>query len=90
MVTEHLDDGEGEILARVRKVIGNDVPLVVSLDLHANVTPEMVEHADALIAYRTYPHVDMAETGRACAQTSRAAAEDETAPWQKRSGNCRS
>ena len=67
MVTDHFDDGEGEILARVRKVIGNDVPLVVSLDLHANVTPEMVEHADALIAYRTYPHVDMADTGRACA-----------------------
>jgi microcystin degradation protein MlrC len=67
MVTEHLDDGEGEILARVRKVIGKELPLVVSLDLHANVTPEMVEHADALIAYRTYPHVDMAETGRACA-----------------------
>ncbi len=68
MVTEHLDDGEGEILARVRKVIGKDVPLVASLDLHANVTPQMVEHADALIAYRTYPHVDMADTGRAAAR----------------------
>src|SRR6478609_1213766 len=68
MVTEHLDDGEGEILARVRRVIGPDVPLVASLDLHANVTPEMMEHADALIAYRTYPHVDMAETGRASAK----------------------
>jgi microcystin degradation protein MlrC len=68
MVTEHYDDGEGEILARVRKVIGNDLPLVASLDLHANVSPEMVEHADALIAYRTYPHVDMADTGRACAK----------------------
>ena len=68
MVAEHLDDGEGEILARVRKVIGKDMPLVVSLDLHANVTPEMVDHADALIAYRTYPHVDMADTGRACAK----------------------
>ena len=67
MVTEHLDDGEGEVLARVRKLIGKDVPLVASLDLHANVTPEMVQHADALIAYRTYPHVDMADTGRACA-----------------------
>src|SRR5262249_28110430 len=41
---------------------------VVSLDLHANVSPEMVEHADALIAYRTYPHVDMADAGRACAE----------------------
>lgn len=68
MVAEHLDDGEGEILARVRRAIGNDIPLVASLDLHANVTPEMVEHADALIAYRTYPHVDMADTGRACAK----------------------
>jgi microcystin degradation protein MlrC len=68
MVSEHLDDGEGEILARVRQVIGKDVPLVVSLDLHANVTPQMVEHADALIAYRTYPHVDMADTGRAAAK----------------------
>src|SRR5258706_2599912 len=68
MVTEHFDDGEGEILRRVRQVIGKDLPLVVSLDLHANVTPQMVEHADALIAYRTYPHVDMADTGRASAR----------------------
>jgi microcystin degradation protein MlrC len=68
MVTEHLDDGEGEILARVRHVIGKELPLVVSLDLHANVTPEMVEHADALVAYRTYPHVDMADTGHAAAR----------------------
>ncbi|WP_163484808.1 M81 family metallopeptidase, partial [Escherichia coli] len=56
------------ILARVRRVIGKDVPLVTSLDLHANVTPQMMELADALIAYRTYPHVDMAETGRASAR----------------------
>src|SRR5258708_1334892 len=68
MVTEHLDDGEGEILARVRKAIGKDLPLVVSLDLHANVTPQMVEHAHALVAYRTYPHIDMADTGRAAAK----------------------
>jgi microcystin degradation protein MlrC len=68
MVTEHLDDGEGEILQRVRKVIGKGLPLVVSLDLHANVTPQMVEHADTLIAYRTYPHIDMADTGRAAAK----------------------
>src|SRR6202167_2262742 len=68
MVTEHLDDGEGEVLRRVRAAIGKDLPLVVSLDLHANVTSAMVEHADALIAYRTYPHVDMADTGRAAAR----------------------
>jgi microcystin degradation protein MlrC len=67
MVSEHFDDGEGEILRRVRGIIGDTLPLVVSLDLHANVTPDMVHHADALIAYRTYPHVDMADTGRAAA-----------------------
>ncbi|WP_298257792.1 M81 family metallopeptidase [Bradyrhizobium sp.] len=68
MVAEHFDDGEGEILRRVRQVIGDRLPLVVSLDLHANVTPEMARHADALIAYRTYPHVDMADTGCAAAR----------------------
>ncbi len=68
MVAEHLDDGEGELLARVRHVIGKEMPLVVSLDLHANITPAMVAHADALIAYRTYPHVDMADTGAAAAK----------------------
>ena len=63
MVTEHLDDGEGELLARVRGVVGPHAPIVASLDLHANATRRMTDAADALIAYRTYPHVDMAETG---------------------------
>ena len=44
-------------------MIGKDFAAGASLDLHANVTPEMVEHADALIAYRTYPHVELADTG---------------------------
>ncbi|HEY9550030.1 MAG TPA: M81 family metallopeptidase, partial [Kiloniellaceae bacterium] len=64
MVAEHLDDGEGEMLRRVRDVVGPDLPVAVSLDLHANVTPEMVAFADSLEIYRTYPHVDMAATGR--------------------------
>jgi microcystin degradation protein MlrC len=63
MVTEHLHDGEGELLARVRAAVGERIPVVASLDLHANVTQRMVEQADLLLAYRTYPHVDMAETG---------------------------
>jgi microcystin degradation protein MlrC len=63
MVSESFDDGEGEVLRRVRAAIGPDVPLVASLDLHGNVTRLMVESADALVAYRTYPHVDMAQTG---------------------------
>ncbi|WP_238812938.1 M81 family metallopeptidase [Paraburkholderia sp. SG-MS1] len=63
MVAEHVDDGEGELLARVREAVGAGVPIVASLDLHANVTEGMLRDADALVAYRTYPHVDMAETG---------------------------
>jgi len=63
MVAEHVDDGEGELLARVRRTVGDSVPVFASLDLHANVTQRMLACADALVAYRTYPHVDMAETG---------------------------
>jgi microcystin degradation protein MlrC len=68
MVVETYDDGEGEILRRVREAVGPRVPVVASLDLHANVTRAMVERADALVAYRTYPHVDMAETGARAAR----------------------
>jgi microcystin degradation protein MlrC len=63
MVVDTYDDGEGELLRRVRSVVGEGIPIVASLDLHANVTHAMTERADALVAYRTYPHVDMAETG---------------------------
>ena len=68
MVTEHLDDGEGELLARVRQIVGPNVPIVASLDLHANVTAQMLQEADALVAFRTYPHVDMADTGEQAAR----------------------
>lgn len=63
MAAEHIDDADGEILARVRTAIGEHVPLIASLDLHANVSQKMLDHADVLVAYRTYPHVDMAITG---------------------------
>lgn len=63
MVAQHFDDGEGELLRRVRALVGPDIPIVASLDLHANVTTQMIDQADILVAYRTYPHVDMAETG---------------------------
>jgi microcystin degradation protein MlrC len=63
MVAEHIDDADGEILARVRKLIGPDVLLVASLDFHANVSARMVENADGLVSFRSYPHVDMTDTG---------------------------
>ena len=68
MVVEELGDGEGDFLTRIRAAVGPDVPVACSLDLHANVSRAMVEQSDFLSAYRTYPHVDMAETGRRTAE----------------------
>jgi microcystin degradation protein MlrC len=68
MVAEHVDDGEGELLARLRRQVGPDLPITVALDLHANVTAGMVEHADYLDLYRFYPHTDMVETGTRAAE----------------------
>ena len=70
-VAEHADDSEGELLARVRALVGHSVPVVASLDLHANVTQRMLSQADALVSYRTYPHVDMADTGARAAMLMR-------------------
>jgi microcystin degradation protein MlrC len=61
MVTDSHEDGEGELLERLRRSLGPDVPVVVTLDLHANVTQKMADNASALIAFRTYPHIDMYE-----------------------------
>ena len=67
MVTEDFEDAEGELLRRLRAVTGVDVPLVISLDYHANVTPAMVQLTDGMVAYRTYPHVDRRTTGNRAA-----------------------
>ena len=64
MVAENTEDGEGELLRRIRSIVGNDLPIVASLDYHANLTPEMANLATALVGYRTYPHIDMAVTGK--------------------------
>ena len=66
-VAQNADDSEGELIARLRAIVGEGVPIVGSLDLHANVTHLMLQTADALVAYRTYPHIDMADTGRLAA-----------------------
>jgi len=63
MVAAHVEDADGELLERVRGRVGPGVVVIASLDFHANVSPRMVAAADALVGYRTYPHVDMAETG---------------------------
>jgi microcystin degradation protein MlrC len=68
MVADGLDDADGELLRRVRATVGRDVPVVASLDYHANVSPRMAAEATALVSYRTYPHVDMAECGARAAR----------------------
>jgi microcystin degradation protein MlrC len=62
MVTQSLQDAEGDLLRRVRATAPG-IPLGAALDLHGNVTAEMVAHADVLVGFKTYPHVDMYETG---------------------------
>jgi microcystin degradation protein MlrC len=64
LVADDTPDVEGEILDAVRQLIGPDVPLVATLDLHANITERMVRAADALVLYHTAPHVDVFETGQ--------------------------
>jgi microcystin degradation protein MlrC len=61
MVTETEDDAEGALLEALRGALGPAMPIIVTLDLHANATPRMAKHANALISYRTYPHVDQYE-----------------------------
>ena len=63
MVCEHIADGDGELLRRIRAAVGEGVPIAACLDLHANISEQMLAEASVLEAYRTYPHVDMAETG---------------------------
>ncbi|HEV7546560.1 MAG TPA: M81 family metallopeptidase, partial [Reyranella sp.] len=68
MVAEHYDDGEGELLNRIRK-IAPDVPIAVALDFHTQMTDAMIKGATIITGYRTYPHIDMADTARRAGRT---------------------
>lgn len=63
MITEDLDDAEGDLLAAVRRVVGADVVIAVSCDLHADITPAMTACANILVGYKLYPHDDAFEAG---------------------------
>ena len=63
MVTEGDFDGEAALLRRIRERVGSELPIAVSLDLHANLSAELVDIVDIITVYRSYPHLDMAETG---------------------------
>lgn len=72
MVVEGIDDAEGWLLRRIRKLLGPEVFIAAALDFHGNVGAGLVRDSDLLIAYRTYPHVDMEATGdRVVAETLR-------------------
>ena len=68
MASEEEHDPEGWLLSETRRILGDDIPIVVSLDLHGILTDRMVEHSDAIVAYHTYPHVDFFETGERAAR----------------------
>ena len=80
MVTEFCDDGEGEILRRLRAVAGPDLPIAVTLDPHANVTTTMCDLAQILVSFTTYPHVDIRATGRRVAEILQRAMTGEIQP----------
>jgi microcystin degradation protein MlrC len=71
MVTDFCEDGEGELLRRLRSVVGPDMPIGITLDPHANVTRQMCELADIIVTYKTYPHVDMRDCARQAAEILR-------------------
>jgi microcystin degradation protein MlrC len=64
MDLDFCQDGEGELLSRIRAVVGEAMPIAVTLDPHANVTARMCALADIIVSFKTYPHVDMRQTGR--------------------------
>lgn len=68
MASEEELDPEGYLLAETRKILGEKIPIVTSLDLHGILTDRMLEHSDAIVAYHTYPHVDFFETGQRAAR----------------------
>jgi microcystin degradation protein MlrC len=79
MVTEHLDDGEGELLRRIRAV-APDLPIAVALDFHTNLSAAMIDNATVITGYRTYPHIDMYETGFRAGRTLLKALKGEAQP----------
>ncbi|MBL9063072.1 M81 family metallopeptidase [Tabrizicola sp.] len=80
MVPTFCEDGEGELLRRLRAIVGPDLPVAASLDLHAMVTPAMIEQAQILVSYKTYPHIDMRATGLHAGRILDAAMRSEVRP----------
>lgn len=86
MVAEGIDSADGETMERLREALGPRLPIVLTLDMHANVSPPMVERPDATIIYRTYPHIDQRARGVEAATLIRRMLEEGVKPvqaWKK-------
>lgn len=83
MVTEEHPDAEGALLEAVRELVGPDLPVVVTLDLHANISPRMAALSTVIIGFDTYPHVDMAERGDEAARLLARIVRGEVTPVQE-------
>lgn len=79
MVAEHMDDGEGELLRRIRAVAPT-LPIAVGLDFHAHMTQRMIDNCTVIAGYCTYPHIDMNETAQRAGKTLSRALAGEVAP----------
>ncbi|HEV7418199.1 MAG TPA: M81 family metallopeptidase, partial [Tianweitania sediminis] len=80
MVPDFCQDGEGYLLGLLREELGTSIPIAATLDLHAMVSEDMVRHANILVSFKTYPHVDMRETGAHAARILGRAMEGQIAP----------
>jgi microcystin degradation protein MlrC len=82
MVTESYPDGDGEVLRRLREALGRDLPIVVTLDQHTNVSEQMVAESTAIVIYKTTPHIDQRQRGLQAAQLMMRILEDGVTPTQ--------
>ena len=82
MVTESYPDGDGEVLRRLRDAFGQDLPIVVTLDQHVNVSEQMVAESTAIVIYKTTPHIDQRQRGLQAAQLMMRILEDGITPTQ--------
>ena len=82
LVVESYPDGDGEVLRRLRDTFGQDLPIVVTLDQHANVSEQMVTESTALVIYKTTPHIDQRQRGLQAAELMMRILEDGVTPTQ--------
>lgn len=81
MVTERYDDAEGQLIAELREILGSDIPMAVTLDLHANISERMAQMTNIMVSYRTYPHIDMRERALQAGELLERVMADNTKPY---------